>query len=92
MDRYRPTREGRLWHAILGTYYIDAAMRNNTDYEWQSLLLQANSEWTKNICFLIQLNHSFFIDNLKKVHANRHLISAIQQGIVFYKDGTTRKF
>lgn len=84
MAEYRSTAEGRLWSAALLTFYIDAAQRNLKEPEWQNILAQANSKWIKHVCSMLLLEHSFFIENLKKVRKSRTRIiigdDLIEQG------------
>lgn len=74
-NEYESTAEGRMWHAVLWTYYIDAA--SVSEQNWNVLLQQAKSDWTKQVCSMIDLNHKFFLANLEKVRANKSRISFI---------------
>lgn len=91
MHDYEPSNEGRLWHAVLITFYIDAAARNLSETGWLQLRLQAKSEWIKNVCNLISLDHDFFIENLTKVRKNRRLIKFINTGLVEFDDEALEK-
>lgn len=83
MKEYRSTPEGKLWHAVLATYYIDAASKSLTQLGWISLFLQAGSLWAKSVCDMIELDHDFFLENLQKIRANRRLIKCGQNGKIW---------
>lgn len=64
MSEYESSNEGKLWHAVLMSYFVDASLKNLDEHSWRYILGQANSHWTKAICEMICLNHSFFIAKL----------------------------
>lgn len=80
---YTPSPEGRLWHAVLGSFFTDASVCNDRD--WIVLSQQAQSPWVKEICFLIDLDHDFFIEQLLKARKTRRKITFMPGGAIIGK-------
>jgi hypothetical protein len=84
-DDYISTVEKRLWYAVLASYFVDASMKRLDSRDWQYLLFQAQSDWTKAICSMIDLDHDFFLDTLIKF---KNSGKKFTMGTVFEKEQT----
>lgn len=67
LEDYVSSPEGRLWHAVLASYFVEASNPSLRQRDWEHLLSHAKSEWTKSVCSMIDIDHGFFVEQLIKV-------------------------